>query len=127
MKGINRDMAKKFLDKEKRVGKMLALLTGLFFLVYMPGIILRAVCFKIFCIRVLFIKMKFIWIWISGWWNIFLFVRLSQTLESRNQVPHYFPIGWMVLWELLIPWCFSTSRKSIVVKFSSYLNPSWCP
>ena len=61
MKGINRDMAKKFLDKEKRVGKMLALLTGLFFLVYMPGIILRAVCFRNFRIRVLFIiKMKFI-------------------------------------------------------------------
>ena len=46
MKGINRDMAKKFLNKEKQVGKMLALLPGLFFLVYMPGIILRAVCFK---------------------------------------------------------------------------------
>ena len=43
MKNINRDMAKKFLVKEKRVGKMLAILTGLFFVVYMPGIILRAV------------------------------------------------------------------------------------
>ena len=46
MKMINKDMARKFLDKEKQVGKMLALLTGLFFLVYLPGVILRQVIFR---------------------------------------------------------------------------------
>ena len=45
MKCLNKEMAKKFLVKEKEVGKMLALLTGLFFLVYLPNLILRAVIF----------------------------------------------------------------------------------
>ena len=43
IKDMNEKMARKFLEKEKRVGKMMALLTGLFFLVYIPSICLRAV------------------------------------------------------------------------------------
>ena len=43
MKDMNEKMAKKFLKKEKKVGKMMALLTGLFVLVYIPNIMLRGV------------------------------------------------------------------------------------
>ena len=51
MKNINKEMAKKFLVKEKEVGKMLALLTGLFFLVYLPILILRAVIYIFYSLK----------------------------------------------------------------------------
>ena len=39
MKDISPDLAKTSLEKEKKVGKMMAWVTGLFFLVYSPLII----------------------------------------------------------------------------------------
>ena len=44
VKNINPELAKKFLERERRLGKSIGLLTGLFFLVYFPGIVLRKVC-----------------------------------------------------------------------------------
>ena len=43
IKHLSPEMAKKFLDREWRLGKSIGILTGLFFLVYCPGIILRKV------------------------------------------------------------------------------------
>ena len=43
VKNINPELAKKFLERERRLGKSIGLLTGLFFFVYFPGIVLRKV------------------------------------------------------------------------------------
>ena len=43
IKHLSPEMAKSFLDREWRLGKSIGILTGLFFLVYCPGIILRKV------------------------------------------------------------------------------------
>ena len=88
IKDMNEKMAKKFLEKEKRVGNMMALLTSLFFLVYIPSICLRAVSV---------IKYLIMWNKISSYAAsneihisfIFLMfsyvVRFIQTLGSPNQ------------------------------------------
>ena len=46
MKDVNSSVAKKSLQRERKVGKMMAMLTGLFFLVYVPTMILRKVMFQ---------------------------------------------------------------------------------
>ena len=43
VKNINPELAKKFLERERKLGKSIGLLTGLFFFVYFPGIVLRKV------------------------------------------------------------------------------------
>jgi hypothetical protein len=43
MKHVSSAVATKSLEREKKVGKMMALVTRLFFLVYIPTIVLRAV------------------------------------------------------------------------------------
>jgi len=61
MKSLNKEMAKKFLVKEREVGKMLALLTVLFFLVYLPNLILRAVILIFLYHNIDSIQCKNIW------------------------------------------------------------------
>ena len=46
MKDVNSSVAKKSLQRERKVAKMMAMLTGLFFLVYVPTMILRKVIFQ---------------------------------------------------------------------------------
>ena len=41
MKEINSDLARAALQKEKQAGKLLAIISVLFFVVYLPGIVLR--------------------------------------------------------------------------------------
>ena len=43
MKRVSSAVANKSLERERKVGNMMAMVTGLFFLVYTPTIILRAV------------------------------------------------------------------------------------
>ena len=43
VKSINENMAKKFLEKERKVGKMMATITTLFFLVFLINPIVRQV------------------------------------------------------------------------------------
>ena len=40
---MNPDMSKRFLEKERKVGKMMAIISASFFLVYAPTIVLRKV------------------------------------------------------------------------------------
>ena len=47
IKDVNQDMARKFLEKEKSVGKMMAAVTTLTFLVFISKPILRGVHFRI--------------------------------------------------------------------------------
>ena len=92
IKDMNEEMAKKFLETEKRVGKMMALLTGLFFLVYIPNICLRAVSI----VKYIFMHTKMsvakisevVYNELSSSFIFLMFVcmpRSIQTLESPSQ------------------------------------------
>ena len=111
VRNINPELAKKFLERERRLGKSIGLLTGLFFLVYFPGIVLR----KVHAVMRLYNNMSNIildkvhWLPTIIWFCIYLQIDPNARITSTTPTIACSIINWSI--GIIDPLVYLTRRK----------------
>ena len=109
VKNINPELAKKFLERERRLGKSIGLLTGLFFFVYFPGIVLRKVHAVMRLYNNIWLLDKVHWLPNIFWFCIYLQIDPNARITSTTPTIVCSIINWSI--GIIDPLVYLTRRK----------------